>query len=246
MNILISTITRNDGHRLDNYYAQVSILPKLFKDHKFYLSIYENDSTDDTREKLKKYDFSMFEDVSIICEDLDYPFFESVDSERRVQILAECRNKAIFDCGFLDKCDKVLVIESDIYYQPRAIRSLFNFDKIYNLEVDVVSSAYLWDQYSNAHYDVYGTRRTETSTRDFLYEGWRDKEYDAYWATFNGIVYMNAEAFKQGAKYGWYNERLGTYDCDTVMICEEFRKRGFDKIYVYYKSRCYIHKVTLA
>jgi hypothetical protein len=242
MNILISTITRNDAHKLDTYYQQVSNIPKQFKEHNFYLSIYENDSSDNTVEKLNSYDFSMFKDYKVVCETLNYPFAESVETEQNISILAECRNKSIFDCGFLDICDQVMVIESDIFFRPRAIRSLLNFNTKHNLDADIVTSMHLWDELSNVLYDTYGTRHTSESIRDHQKDDWKSKEYDEYWATFNGIAYMKAEAFKKGAKYHWFNERFGKVDCDTTIICEEFRKLGFDKIYMDYNSRCYVHK----
>lgn len=244
MNILISTITRNDAHKLDNYYEQISNIPKQFKDHKFYLSIYENDSIDDTVEKLNSYDFSMFEGHKVVCEKLDYPFAESVETEENIKILSECRNKAIFNSGFLDICDRVLVIESDVFFRPRAIRSLLNFNTKHNIDADIVTSMHLWDELSNVLYDTYGTRHTSESKRDYQKKDWKQKDFDEYWATFNGVAYMKADGFKQGAKYLWFNERFNTVDCDTTLICEEFRKLGFDKIYMDYNSRCYVNKIT--
>lgn len=240
MNILIYTITRNDAHKLDNYYSQISLLPGIFKEHKFYLSIYENDSTDDTVKKLNGYDFSMFEDHKIISEKLNVPFFESVDSKDRIQILANARNSAIFKSDFLDKVDYVMMIESDIKYQPRAVRKLLNFNQTYNLDADVVSSVMLWSELDLHHYDNYGTRITSEDRRSYIRDDWRTKDYDEYWATCNGIALFKAEPFKKGAKYQWFSEKFNTYDCDTVLICEEFRKLGYNNIYINYTSRVYV------
>lgn len=240
MNILIFTITRNDAHKLDNYYKQISILPGLFKEHNFYLSIYENDSTDDTKEKLNSYDFSMFKDYKIISEDLGVPFFESVSTQERVEIMAQSRNNAIFRSGFLDKCDYCMDLLSDIVFQPRAVRRLLTFNERYNLDADIVSSVMFWSQLNLVHYDNWGTRITDQDTRSFIKDDWRTKEYDEYWATSNGICLFKAEPFKNGAKYGWYNERFQIFDCDSVIICEEFRKMGYDKIYIDYQSRVYV------
>lgn len=240
MNILIYTITRNDAHKLDKYYSQISLLPGIFKEHKFYLSIYENDSTDNTVQKLNEYDFSMFEDYKIISEQLNVPFFESVDSKDRIQILANARNNAIFKSNFLDKVDHVMMVESDIVYQPRAVRKLLNFNDTYNLDADVVSSVMFWSELNLQHYDNYGTRINSDDRRSFIKSDWRTKDYDEYWATCNGIALFKAEPFRQGARYQWFSEKFNTYDCDTVLICEEFRKLGYNNIYINYTSRVYV------
>ena len=105
----------------------------------------------------------------------------SVETEENIKILSECRNKAIFNSGFLDICDRVLVIESDVFFRPRAIRSLLNFNTKHNIDADIVTSMHLWDELSNVLYDTYGTRHTSESKRDYQKKDWKQKDFDEYW-----------------------------------------------------------------
>lgn len=239
MNILIYTITRNSSKFIQNYYDQVNKLPALFPEHNFYLSLYENDSEDNTCELINSYDFSRFKDYYFNSEKLDAKFYNSVKDADRVNKLAQCRNKALFDCNFLQHCDYALMIESDCYYHPDAVRKLLNFNHKYNLDADIVSSVYLWSLSERILYDTWGTRIDDTSTESFLKPDWNSRDYDSYYATSNGICLFKAEPFKLGAKYDGYNDRLKKYDCDTIVVCENFIKQGYNKIYINYKSKVY-------
>jgi hypothetical protein len=240
MDILIYTITRNSSSYIQNYYDQIIRIPTLFPEHNFYLSIYENDSDDNTVELISQFDFSMFKDFYFRTEKIQANYYGSVQNSERVDLLAKSRNTAVFDCGFLDKSDYVMMIESDIFYLPDAVRKLLNFNSNYNLDADIVSSTYFWSQANRILYDTWGTRIDENSRECFLKPDWKIKEYDSYYATCNGICLYKAEPFKKGAIYKGFNERLNTFDCDTSVICEEFRKIGYDKIYINYKSKVYV------
>lgn len=240
MNILIYTITRNSSEYIKNYYDQIIKLPSLFPEHNFYLSIYENDSDDNTVELISQFDFSKFKNFYFKSEKLNTNFYGSIQNAERVDLLANCRNKAIFDCGFLDVCDYVMMIESDIFYLPDAVRKLLGFNSKHNLDADIVSSTYFWSQADRILYDTWGTRLDDQCRGNHLKLDWTSKEYDSYYATCNGICLLKSQPFKQGVKYKGFNERLGTFDCDTAVICEEFRKIGYDKIYINYKSKVYV------
>jgi hypothetical protein len=240
MNILIYTITRNSSNYIQNYYDQIIKIPSLFPQHKFFLSIYENDSDDNTVDLIQSLDFSAFEDYHFKSEKLDLNFYGSIQNADRVNILAQCRNKAIFDCGFLEKCDYVMMLESDIYYLPDAVRKLLNFNSKYNLDADIVSSTYFWSQADRILYDTWGTRIDDQSRGSYLKPDWINKDYDSYYATCNGICLFKAGPFKHGVRYSGYNTRLNTFDCDTAVICEEFRRFGYDKIYINYKSKVFV------
>jgi len=48
--ILISTIVRNRGKTLHKWHSQIKDLVSKDKKNKYYLSVYENDSTDDSKD----------------------------------------------------------------------------------------------------------------------------------------------------------------------------------------------------
>ena len=88
-------------------------------------------------------------------------------------------------------------------------------------------------------YDTWATRWDENCRGNTLRFDWKEKDYDKYYSTCNGICLFDAEPFKKGAKYHWFNERFGCFDCDTVVICENFHKMGYSDIFIDYKSKVY-------
>lgn len=61
------------------------------------------------------------------------------------------------------------------------------------------------------------------------------------WSTFNGFCVYNAKPFIEGARWGYVNHRLdtgqqklegGTLDADTSVMCETFRARGYNGVYL--------------
>ena len=58
--VTISTIVRDGEKTIENYHKLLQELVK-FSDSKFYLSLYENDSVDNTRSIIEKLDWSFIE-----------------------------------------------------------------------------------------------------------------------------------------------------------------------------------------
>jgi len=234
-NILISTIVRNRGETLRGWHDQLESLVCLDEHNQYYLSIYENDSEDNSVALLNSFDYSFCKDYCLKSETLNtkyyYPPFEDYGTEQghfskvdRVNNLAAARNKSIFECGFLGDTDYVLCIEPDIKYSPQeSLPSVIN----------------------KQHYDIISAKSIFTSTRyesHPLYDGWatRKTEHEEswdfsislegmipVWSTFNCFCMYKSLPFKQGAAFGGFNKRLDKPDCDTAVICEEFRALGY-------------------
>ena len=49
-NILIYTIFRNSEKKLEQYYSQIKTIVETYPEYNSYRSLYENDSTDNTKE----------------------------------------------------------------------------------------------------------------------------------------------------------------------------------------------------
>lgn len=236
--ILIYSIFRNSEKTLTRYHHQLKLfVDHLKKDYDFCLSIYENDSTDDTKNILKSLDFSFVDDVSILLEDIGSSFFGSVIEEQRVKNLSAARLKAISAKDYLDKSQKVLCIESDIMYSTDCIKKLLNFQKTYDLQkVDIVSGVSVTKD--NKLYDAWATRKTDFEEWGELFHDWKDKKFDKYYSTFNCLCLYDANIIRQGGTYGWFNERLKKFDCDTAVICENFHALGHHEIFINYESVC--------
>jgi len=210
----------------------------LDEHNQYYLSIYENDSEDSSAALLHSFDYSFCKDYSLKCETLDtkyYTFpFEDYGTEAghlskvdRVKNLGAARNKSIFECGFLEKVDYVLCVEPDIKYAPqKALPTIIN-----NQHYDIISAKSI---FTSTHYKWYP-----------LYDGWatRKTEHEEswdfsisldgmipVWSTFNCFCMYKSLPFKQGAAFGGFNKRLDKPDCDTAVICEEFRALGYPNI----------------
>jgi hypothetical protein len=223
------SIIRNREKYLPVWLSQLNELIDINPQHNFYLSLYENDSTDNTKEVLKALDFSKFQDCSIISEDINTAYYGSVVDENRVKILALCRNKAIYSNNFLNICDSVVFVESDILYSPQEMSFILN-----NNDYDIISPRSLETHSPSptCMYDTWGTRRFEQDewwATHFCFGGGHPPIVDV-WSTFNCFCKYNAAPIKNGISFGWFNERFHKFDCDTAVICENFRKHGFAKI----------------
>lgn len=234
--ILIYSIIRNREYHIDTYYKQIKQIVNSFPQYNFLLSIYENDSTDGTKEKIKSKDWSFIEH-SIITEDINTEYFTSVSgSKDRVSILADARNKAIEAKDFLQRSNYVLHIEGDMIFDIKAIKTLFNFSRI-NPNFDIVSGMSVGHD-SKRHYDTWGTRKQSTDTSyKITRQDYKLGKYGEFYATSNGIALYKSEPFKLGARHGWFNKTLGHHDCEMVVVCDEFRRLGFNNIYIVYEAQ---------
>lgn len=228
--ILISTIVRNSEKHLNTWYENIKKLCLLDKNNKYYLSVYENDSTDKSVEFLNKFDFSFLEDYKITSERLNKPLFGRVINEERVKLLSESRNKSIYNNKFLELSSHVLVIEPDIKYEPQVmldnIINIGDFDIISPRSVDIDKDPYCY------FYDDWGTRENQNdfSWKMFNPTVLKNLELLEVWTTFNCFCFYNSEPFKRFLTFGYFNERFNRFDCDTAVICENFRKYRYSNI----------------
>lgn len=234
-NVLIYSIVRNIENNINQYYAQIKDIVAKSPEYNFYLSIYENDSTDQTKKLLMSKDWSFFDGVSIITENINTKFFRSVKDATRVENLAKARNKAIDAGGFLDKVDYVLMVEGDNRFKTDSVRALLNFKNI-EPEFDVVSGVSI--RPTGTHYDWWATRLTPIFNPDKseLDPQYKQKEYGKYYSTSNGLCLYRAKPFQEGIRHGWINNVTNEFDCEMVVLCQGFQDAGYNNIYINYNS----------
>ena len=233
--VLIYSIIRDNAGSIERYHRQLKSIVESYTDYEFYLSIYENDSVDGTQEKLLSKDWSFFKDVSIINETIKTQAFGSVKDATRVENLAKARNRAIFDCGFLQDMDYVLMVEGDNQFTKESVKKLLDF-KTFVPDFDVVSAVSL--RKDGRHYDWWATRKTakynpKGSDLDPYYA---QKSYGEYYSTSNGLCLYRAKMFQDGIKHGWINNVTNEFDCEMVVVCQNFRDAGYNNIYIKYDS----------
>lgn len=237
-NVLIYSIIRNNEGTIDRYYDQIRNVVESITDHNFYISIYENDSNDKTVSKLMSKDWSFAAGISIISEKIGTTHFGSVKAAERVENLSKARNKGIEGGGFLANCDYVLMTEGDNRYGVEDVRKLLSFGEK-EPDFDIVSAVSIRE--NGTHYDWWATRSSPDYKQGAseVPRNFKNLEYGEFYSTSNGLCLYKADAFKKGARHGWINEKTNKFDCEMVVLCQEFRKLGHNKIFVNYQSRSY-------
>lgn len=233
--ILIYSIIRNRANFIGKYHSQLYKFVKTNPQYEFYLSIYENDSDDGTKEQLYTKDWSFFSGVSILSENINTEYFTSVKDGDRVKNLSEARNRAIEAGGFLDKVDYVLMVEGDVRWDTTAAKKLLEFDEL-EPNFDIVSSISL--RKNGTHYDWWATRKSAVYVEDHseIDENWQNKKYGKYYSTSNGLCLYRAKPFQEGIRHGWINNVTKEFDCEMVVLCQNFQDRGYKNIYILYDS----------
>lgn len=239
--VLVYSIVRNIDANFNNFYSQLKDLVTSTPDHEFYLSIYENDSTDDTKKKLFTSDWSFFSGVSIITENLNTEFYGPVKDAQRVENLSHARNKAIEAGGFLDKVDYVLMLEGDITYKTSSVHKLLTFGSK-EPDFDIVSSVSIKED--GTHYDRWATRTGPEylSSRSEIEKDFKRLSHGRYYSTSNGLCLYRAEGFRKGARHHWVNTVTKEADCEMVVVCQKFQELGHGNIYINYGAFAYHHR----
>ena len=235
--ILLYSIIRNEAKFMDGYYNKLKSMVKSFPEYEFYLSIYENDSSDGTKLKIFTKDWSFFKGISIISEDIQTLDYGSVKDADRVRNLSTARNKAIEAAGFLEFVDYIFMVESDMEWDNSAVEKILSF-KNYEPDFDIVSGITIRGR---KLYDAWATRKTPhfVPNKPVLSPNYKTKRYDKYYSTSNGLCLYRAEPFRQGVRYGWINTVTGEPDCDTVVVCQNFHEKGYSNIFIIHNAEIY-------
>lgn len=237
-NVLVYSIIRNSANNINRFHSQLLKIVKNNPDYNFYLSIYENDSTDQTKQQLFLKDWSFFKGVSIVIENIGTEYFESVKSAQRVENLSKARNKAIEAGGFLDNMDYVLMIEGDVLYTLEHAQQLLNF-KNKEPNFDIVSTISL--RKNGKHYDWWATRTGPeyNPNKSEIDPDYQSKQYGKYYSTSNGLCLYKAKAFKEGVRHHWINKVTKEFDCEMVVLCQGFHEKGYNNIYILYTAEAH-------
>lgn len=236
--VLIYSIIRNRESNMTRFYKQLKQLVSEAPEFDFYLSIYENDSEDATKQEIFNKDWSFFKGVSIITENINTKYFTSVKDAQRVENLAKARNRAVEAGGFLDKVDYVLMVEGDVVYTADHAKQLLTF-KEKEPDFDIVSTISL--RKNGKHYDWWATRTSAIfdETKSEIEPGYQNKKYGKYYSTSNGLCLYRAKPFQDGIRHGWINKITKEFDCEMVVVCQEFHQKGYDNIYILYTAEAH-------
>lgn len=148
MNVVVGSMFRDSVPYLDRAFDQYQRLAKELDakgDHCRFLFV-ENDSADDTRQRLLDFDG----DVEIIFRSDDCPYWPSVDVRERWRHLAWVANGVLENV--LEEDDVVLYVESDLAWEPATMLRLLDHLN----HVEVVSPLNM--RADGTLYDRWGTR----------------------------------------------------------------------------------------
>lgn len=235
--ILVYSIMRNEAGYIDEYHRQLKDLVEAFPEHTFYLSVYENDSTDDTKARLESKDWSFFADTSFIHETLNTVFYRSTKEDDRVKNLANARNRAIEAKDFLQKSDLIMMVEGDVAYSLDTAKTILRFTEL-EPDLDVVSGITIR---ADRLYDVWATRTGPEYVKGVLplHADHHIKAYGKYYSTSNGICIYKSQPFKDGIRYDYINSATNKGDCEMVVVCQRLRDAGYGSVYILHNARIY-------
>lgn len=244
MRFLISTIVRNRGIHIPLWCDQLIALTNLNPDHVFDLFVFENDSTDNTKQVLnlvKKRLRPYFSTLSIEIEDRGWPYFGSIKAEERVMYLAKARNQTLEKADELiglNQYDKVICIEPDVSYFPTLLNSLLHADD------DIASGYSILPPGLGVEDWIYDSWATRVNAGDSEYQGPKVSELPdrlPVASTFNCFCVYKAEPFAAGLRFSDINPYTYSWDCDTTNICYSFTQLGHNNIGMY--KMPVLHKV---
>lgn len=236
--VLVYSIIRNRAKYIESFYSQLNKLVQSYPQYDFYLSIYENDSTDKTKYKILNKDWSFFKGVSIVSENINTEYFTSTKDEERVKNLSIARNKALESNTFLPIVDYVLMVEGDIRFKVSEVGELLSF-KDQEPDFDIVSAISI--RKNGTHYDWWATRTSAEYVKDHseIEDNYNKKHYGRYYSTSNGLCLYRAKPFQEGVRHHWINTVTKEPDCEMVVLCQNFQEKGYKNIFINYKVKAY-------
>lgn len=160
MNISVYGLWRDSSKYMDNTLLSLDRLSKI-PNTKFSFYFYENDSIDDTRQKLLEW-CGTNENKTFIYDDLGSPKFNSTPDVERLILLSFYRNK--FNSFFSkDTSDYSLLLDTDIIFDNSHFELLLNSIKSLNAAAVVANTRnnvpdLMLGQTRDSFYDVFCLR----------------------------------------------------------------------------------------
>ena len=119
MKILVCTIVRNAELTIPRWWENVTQMTALYPEIEFSLSVYENDSIDNSKNLLTermKDSSAYFSETFLGMEDINTQFYQSVVNDNRVDNLARARNNCFNQVNNLEEYDYAFSVEVDTHF----------------------------------------------------------------------------------------------------------------------------------
>lgn len=246
LNLVVCGLVRNAAQNLERNLDRFELLKPFFES--FKVIIYENDSTDNTKEILKRYGERTKSDATILMADFkEYPFQFGPFSKHRVDLMSKYRNQYLDKLKEFPETDYVLLIDLDVY--DFSIESILNCFKV-EFKWDMVSAFgvnFVDYKLFPVFYDIYAyteednTKHHFSDFREFreeqreLYRKYNNtKEWVQITSNFNGLAIYTYKSLMCGARYNsapCTQEGIESF-CEHVVFNNTLINKGYSKLYL--------------
>ena len=174
MKVLICTIVRNAELTIPRWWKQITAITETYPHIEFSLSVYENDSIDNSKNLLKtvmKDSNKYFTNSFLGLEDIKTDFYQSVVSNKRVENLAKARNNCFDQVSDLTIYDYAMSVEVDAHFTVSSLKLLFDNLKDWDIlsagsyvpptEYDYKLASAKGESVKLTFYDLWATRLTD-------------------------------------------------------------------------------------
>lgn len=228
--VVIAGLARNAIHVLPHTIERINRLAKLFADCR--VVVYENDSTDGTRELLSAWAAGVPQ-VTAISDILGAPVNPGTRCQHRGDRMAEYRNR----------------------YHSRIAKEFPDFDHVIVVDLDLaggwsedgIANTFGWDNWDFVGANGLVLQRARWRLNKWLYfDTWAFRRYGSYepmcTRTVNHFVLRRGEPLQRVAScfggLGIYkmaaflSARYAGGDCEHVALHRGMREAGFDRLYL--------------
>lgn len=246
LNLVVCGLVRNAAQNLKRNLIKIELLKPYFES--FKVIIYENDSTDNTKDILKKYKESINSDSTIAIADFkEYPFQFGPFSKHRVDLMSKYRNQYLDKLKEFPETNYVLIIDLDVYDFSvdsvlKCFKAEFQWDMVSAFGVNFVDYNLF-----PVFYDIYAYTEEDNTRHHFSdFEEFRRQQRDLYkkynkakpWfqvtSNFNGLAIYTYESLMCGARYTsapCMQEGIESF-CEHVVFNNILINKGFNKLYL--------------
>ena len=232
-NVLICSIARDVAPVIDYTLSVIKRqAEKLADDYNISMSIFENDSVDNTVDLINGFDWEGVLDFTFTSETLGTQKFDSVVDKSRIDGIAFCRN-ACMKAVDLSKFDIVVWLDADYVQTEDCIKKLIEaVDSDKDGTADIASAYSLHADINRPEMELFDKWATRAKPEHIWWHCVPHKllpdVVDVY-ATFNGLCAYKAQPFKDGLKFV-SGSKHNEVDVEHISICEGFADAGFGKI----------------
>jgi len=231
--VLVCMIARDASgiirHTLANVRAQITSLKSSYD---FTVSVYENDSSDNTLDLISGFDWKDSATVFVNSENVGSEKWESVESRGRIEAMAAARNKCM-EAVDLNDFDLVLWLDVDYWFTDGSIAELLAIvSKEERDEADVASAYSLHADILRPNMELYDKWATRGEASQ---DWWTCTPYKfmpdvaPVYTTFNGLCVYKADPFKNGLRFS-SESKNNALDVEHVSICEGFHDAGLNRV----------------